>query len=91
MQDLDYNGEPFAFNPAATPSYAPNWKPAMPNYTAPPGASCVNPRSHRRAGRGLPLRDLPHVQVNEEREFGEYRTQRLVLEARDKLEIGESH
>jgi hypothetical protein len=40
---------------------------------------------------GYPSETFAVLKRNEEREFGEYRTQRLVLEAWDKLEAGELH
>lgn len=40
-------------------------------------------------GEGYPSETFRVLKKNEEREFGEYRTQRLVLEAWDKLETGE--
>jgi len=40
---------------------------------------------------GYPSETFAVLKRNEEREFGEYRTQRLVLEAWDKLERGELH
>lgn len=40
---------------------------------------------------GYPSETFSVLQRSEEREFGEYRTQRLVLEAWDKLERGELH
>ena len=40
-------------------------------------------------GEGYPSETFAVLKRNEEREFGEYRTQRLVLEAWDKLERGE--
>jgi hypothetical protein len=40
---------------------------------------------------GYPSETFSVLKRNEEREFGEYRTQRLVLEAWDKLERGELH
>lgn len=40
---------------------------------------------------GYPSETFAVLKRNEEREFGEYRTQRLVLEAWDKLEHGELH
>ena len=42
-------------------------------------------------GEGYPSETFAVLKRNEEREFGEYRTQRLVLEAWDKLERGELH
>ena len=40
---------------------------------------------------GYPSETFSVLKRNEEKEFGEYRTQRLVLEAWDKLEAGELH
>ena len=40
---------------------------------------------------GYPSETFAVLKRNEERDFGEYRTQRLVLEAWDKLEAGELH
>jgi len=40
-------------------------------------------------GEDYPSETFRGLKKNEEREFGEYRTQRLVLEAWDKLERGE--
>jgi hypothetical protein len=40
---------------------------------------------------GYPSETFAVLKRNEEREFGEYRTQRLVLEAWDKLERGQLH
>lgn len=40
---------------------------------------------------GYPSETFAVLKRNEEKEFGEYRTQRLVLEAWDKLEAGELH
>ncbi|MEA9427856.1 DNA methyltransferase [Aeromonas caviae] len=42
-------------------------------------------------GEDYPSETFRGLKKNEEREFGEYRTQRLVLEAWDKLERGELH
>jgi hypothetical protein len=42
-------------------------------------------------GSDYPSETFRVLKKNEEREFGEYRTQRLVLEAWDKLERGELH
>ncbi len=42
-------------------------------------------------GEDYPSETFRVLKKNEEREFGEYRTQRLVLEAWDKLETGELH
>ncbi|MFV8781902.1 Eco57I restriction-modification methylase domain-containing protein [Microbulbifer sp. SA54] len=48
----------------------------------------LNPES---INPGYPSETFSVLKRNEEREFGEYRTQRLVLEAWDKLEAGELH
>ena len=42
-------------------------------------------------GEGYPSETFRVLKNNEHAEFGEYRTQRLVLEAWDKLERGELH
>jgi len=35
----------------------------------------------------IPRRNLPRPQKKEEKQYGEYRTRRLVLEAWDKMEV----
>lgn len=91
-QDLDYSGEPFAFNPtrrAVLRAELDAW------YAKLYGLSCdelryiLDPTDVM--GEDYPSETFRVLKNNEIRQFGEYRTQRLVLEAWDKLETGELH
>ncbi len=90
--DLGYEGEPFAFNlerrailRAELDAY----------YARLYGLNCdelryiLDPADV--VGKDYPSETFRVLKKNEEKEFGEYRTQRLVLEAWDKLEAGELH
>ena len=91
-EDLGYHGEPFAFDPdrrailrAELDAY----------YAKPYGLTrdelryILDPADVM--GEDYPSETFRVLKNKEMREFGEYRTQRLVLAAWDKLEMGELH
>lgn len=89
--DLGYAGQPFCFDQerrailrAELDAYYANL------YGLDRNALCfiLDPQALK---PGYPSETFSVLQRSEEREFGEYRTQRLVLEAWDKLERGELH
>ena len=91
-KDLGYSGEPFAFNPtrrAALRAELDAYYAKLYGLTRDELRYILDPASIM--GEDYPSETFRVLKKNEEREFGEYRTQRLVLDAWDRLEIGELH
>lgn len=89
-QDLAYSGEPFAFNPtrrAVLRAELDAYYAKLYGLTRDELRYILDPANIM--GEDYPSETFRVLKKNEEREFGEYRTQRLVLEAWDKLETGE--
>jgi hypothetical protein len=89
-QDLSYSGEPFAFNPerrAVLRAELDAWYAKLYRLTRDELRYILDPADVM--GEGYPSETFRVLKKNEEREFGEYRTQRLVLKAWDELERGE--
>jgi hypothetical protein len=91
-RDLGYSGEPFAFNSerrAILRAELDAYYAKLYHLTRNELRYILDPADVM--GEGYPSETFRVLKKNEEREFGEYRTQRLVLEAWDKLERGELH
>lgn len=89
-QDLDYEGEPFVFDPerrAQLRAELDSWYARAYGLTGEQLRYILDPTDVE--GSSYPSETFRVLQKNELREFGEYRTQRLVLEAWDKLASGE--
>lgn len=89
-QDLGFDGEPFAFNPerrALIRAELDAWYARAYGLSRDELRYLLDPAAVE--GPDYPSETFRVLKKNEEREFGEYRTQRLVLEAWDKLEQGE--
>jgi hypothetical protein len=88
-QDLGYTGEPFAFNPerrATLRAELDAYFAKLYGLTRDELRYILDPADIM--GEDYPSETFRVLKKNEEREFGEYRTQRLVLEAWDKLAGG---
>jgi hypothetical protein len=91
-EDLGYIGEPFDFNPerrAVLRAELDAYYAKLYGLTRDELRYILDPSSLM--GSDYPSETFRVLKKNEEKEFGEYRTQRLVLEAWDKLERGEFH
>lgn len=91
-QDLGYNGEPYAFNPdrrAVLRAELDAYYAKLYGLTRDELRYILDPADIM--GEDYPSETFRVLKNKELREYGEYRTQRLVLEAWDKLEIGELH
>lgn len=91
-QDLGYNDEPFVFDPirrAMLRAELDAYYAKLYGLTRDELRYILDPADIM--GEDYPSETFRGLKKNEEREFGEYRTQRLVLEAWDKLERGELH
>lgn len=91
-QDFGFDGEPFAFNPdrrALIRAELDAWYARAYGLSREELRYILDPAAVE--GPDYPSETFRVLKKNEEREFGEYRTQRLVLEAWDKLERGELH
>lgn len=89
-QDLGYQGEPFPFNPerrAQLRAELDAWYARAYGLTRDQLRYILDPTDIE--GPDYPSETFRVLQKNEMKAFGEYRTQRLVLEAWDKLESGE--
>lgn len=87
--DLGYSGEPFPFDPSrrgCLQAELDAYFARLYGLNCSEFAFILDPES---AKPGYPSETFAVLKRNEIREFGEYRTQRLVLEAWDKLEKGE--
>jgi hypothetical protein len=90
--DLDYEGEPFPFNPsrrAMLRAELDAWFARAYGLTRDELRYILDPADIE--GPDYPSETFRGLQKNELNEFGEYRTRRLVLEAWDKLAKGELH
>lgn len=90
--DLGFDGEPFDFNPerrALIRAELDAWYARAYGLSREELRYILDPAAVE--GSEYPSETFRVLKKNEEREFGEYRTQRLVLEAWDKLERGELH
>ncbi len=90
--DLGYDGEPFAFNPgrrAILRAELDAYYAKLYGLSRDELRYILDPADVM--GEDYPSETFRVLKKNEEKEFGEYRTQRLVLEAWDKLEAGELH
>lgn len=88
-QDLGYSGEPFTFDPdhrAQLRAELDAWYARAYDLTRDELRYILDPADV--LGEDYPSETFRVLKKNEEREFGEYRTRRLVLEAWDKLERG---
>jgi hypothetical protein len=88
--DLGYKGEPFSFNPerrAILRAELDAYYARLYALTRDELRYILDPADVM--GEDYPSETFRVLKKNEEREFGEYRTQRLVLEAWDKLEQGD--
>ena len=91
-QDLGYNGEPFTFNPdrrAQLRAELDAYYAKLYGLTRDELRYILDPADVM--GEDYPSETFRVLKNKEMREYGEYRTQRLVLEAWDKLETGELH
>ena len=91
-QDLGYNGEPFAFDSvrrAQIRAELDAWYASAYGLSRDELRYILDPSDVM--GKTYPSETFAVLKRNEERELSEYRTQRLVLEAWDKLEQGELH
>jgi hypothetical protein len=91
-EDLGYDGDPFAFNPdrrAQLRAELDAYYARLYGLTRDELRYILDPADVM--GENYPSETFRVLKKNEIREFGEYRTQRLVLEAWDKLERGELH
>ena len=91
-QDLAYSGEPFAFNPtrrAVLRAELDAYYAKLYGLNRDELRYILDPANIM--GEDYPSETFRVLKKNEEREFGEYRTQRLVLAAWDKFETGELH
>lgn len=89
-QDLGYNGEPFPFDPdrrATLRAELDAYYAKLYGLTLDELRYILDPADVM--GADYPSETFRVLKNKELKEFGEYRTQRLVLEAWDKLEIGE--
>ncbi|WP_449101549.1 Eco57I restriction-modification methylase domain-containing protein [Pseudomonas veronii] len=89
-QDLGYSGEPFSFDQGRRSQIRAEldaWYARAYGITRDELRFILDPSDVM--DNGYPSETFAVLKRNEEREFGEYRTQRLVLEAWDKLEHGE--
>ena len=89
-QDLGYDGEPFPFDPdrrATLRAELDAYYAKLYGLTRDELRYILDPTDIM--GEGYPSETFRVLKNKELKEFGEYRTQRLVLEAWDKLEIGE--
>ncbi len=90
-QDLGYDGEPFTFNPerrATLRAELDAYYARLYGLSREELQFVLEPESIK---PDYPSETFSVLKRSEERVFGEYRTQRLVLEAWDKLERGELH
>ena len=91
-QDLGYDGPPYAFDPdrrALLRGELDAYYARLYGLTRDELRYILDPSDVM--GDDYPSETFRVLQKNEMREFGKYRTQRLVLEAWDKLETGELH
>lgn len=91
-QDLEYQGEPFAFNPARRATLRAEldaYYAKLYGLNRDELRYILDPSDIM--GEDYPSETFRVLKNKEQKEFGEYRTQRLVLEAWDKLERGELH
>jgi len=91
-QDLDFDGEPFAFNPtrrAQLRAELDAYYAKLYGLTRDELRYILDPADIM--GEDYPSETFRVLKNKQLREFGEYRTQRLVLEAWEKLERGELH
>jgi len=91
-KDVGHVGEPFTFEPARRAKLRAEldaWYARAYGLTRDELRYILDPADVM--GEDYPSETFRGLKKNEEREFGEYRTQRLVLEAWDKLERGELH
>ncbi len=91
-EDLGYSGEPFAFNAkrrALLRAELDAYYAKLYGLTRDELRYILDPANIM--GKDYPSETFRVLKKNEEREFGEYRTQRLVLAAWDKFETGELH
>ena len=91
-QDLGFDGEPFVFNPtrrATLRAELDAYYAKLYGLNRDELRYILDPADIM--GEDYPSETFRVLKKNEEHEFGEYRTQRLVLAAWDKLEIGELH
>jgi hypothetical protein len=91
-QDLGYDGEPFAFDPtrrAILRAELDAYYAKLYGLTRDELRYVLDPVDIM--GEGYPSETFRVLKKNEEREFDEYRTQRMVLGAWDKLGTGELH
>lgn len=91
-QDLGFDGEPFAFNPtrrAILRAELDAYYAKLYGLTRDELRYILDPADIM--GVDYPSETFRVLKNKEQREYGEYRTQRLVLEAWDKLENGELH
>ncbi|MCK9504768.1 MAG: N-6 DNA methylase [Porticoccaceae bacterium] len=89
-QDLGYDGEPFPFDPDRRPMLRAEldaWYARAYGLNRDQLRYILDPADIE--GPDYPSETFRVLQKNELKEFGEYRTRRLVLEAWDKLEAGE--
>lgn len=91
-EDLGYEGEPFIFNPerrAVLRAELDAYYAKLYGLNRDELRYIIDPADVM--GEDYPSETFRVLKKNEQKEFGEYRTQRLVLEAWDKLEAGELH
>ncbi|MGL5846373.1 Eco57I restriction-modification methylase domain-containing protein [Aeromonas veronii] len=91
-QNLGYDGEPYAFNPdrrAVLRAELDAYYAKLYGLTRDELRYILDPADIM--GEDYPSETFRVLKNKEQKEFGEYRTQRLVLEAWDKLERGELH
>lgn len=91
-QDLGYDGDPFAFDPdrrATLRAELDAYYAKLYGLTRDELRYILDPADIM--GEDYPSETFRILKNKEKKEFGEYRTQRLVLEAWDKLETGELH
>ena len=91
-EDMGYHGAPFAWNVARRSQLRAEldaWYARAYGLTRDELRYILDPADVM--GEGYPSETFRVLKNNEQAEFGEYRTQRLVLEAWDKLERGELH
>jgi len=91
-QDLGFNGDPFVFDyerRAILRAELDAWYAKAYGLTRDELRYILDPADVM--GEGYPSETFRVLKNNENAEFGEYRTQRLILEAWDKLEAGELH
>jgi len=89
-QDLGYDGDPFAFDPdrrATLRAELDAWYAKLYGLTRDELRYILDPDDIM--GEGYPSETFRVLKDKERKEFGEYRTQQLVLAAWDKLERGE--